>query len=146
MAREQHSQKPGQRPRSVSILAVLQVIQSLGLLGYGAVQVVTHEWPEGDLAESPETLLLTLFDLITSGIGLIFLALLMFIVSIEMLRLRNWAWMASMSVQGLGLAASLLAYVRQEPNYPAMFLGVLLVFYLNQGEVQDAFRGKGQEL
>jgi hypothetical protein len=134
------------RPRSVVILAILQVVQSLGFLYYGWTQVVSYEWPEGVQGYSLDFLIPALFELFTSGIGLIILAFLMSIVSIELLRLRSWAWVASMSVQGLGLAAALLAYFRGEPNYVSMALGVLLVFYLNQKEVQDAYRRRGGEL
>jgi hypothetical protein len=134
------------RPRSISILAGLQVVQSLGFLYYGYFQVITHVWPEGDILKSPATFISAAFDFITSGIGLILLAFLMFVVSLELLRLRSWAWLASMWVQGVGLAAALLAYSRGEPNFLSMFLGVLLVFYLNQQDVQDAFRGRRSEV
>lgn len=129
------------RPRSVTILAVLQVLQSLAFLAFGTAQIITHEWPETILVwDTPETLIISAFDLITSGIGLIFVGVLMLIVTIDLLRLKGWAWLSSMTVQGMGLAAALLGYLRGEPNYYSMFLGVLLVFYLNQQEVQDAFR------
>jgi hypothetical protein len=129
-----------ERPRSVTILAFLQVVQSLGFLGFGVMQVIEYKWPETIVWDSPETLIPTLFDLMISGIGLIFVGVLMLIVTIELLRLRSWAWILSMSVQGMGLFAALLGYMRGDPNYLTMFLGVLLVFYLNQQEVQDAFR------
>ncbi len=135
-----------ERPRSVGILAGLQFVQSLGLMAFGYMQIVNHVWPEAELLLQPEAMIPAFFDLITSGIGLFVLGALMFIVSIELLRLRNWAWLASMSVQGLTLASSLLAYIRQEPNYLAMVLGVILVFYLNQAEVQDAFRRKREQI
>jgi hypothetical protein len=134
------------RPKSVIILAGLQVLQSIGFMVYGTIQVASHEWPAGEFFQTPETFIQAVFEYLTSGIGLILLAVLMFLVSIGLLRFWSWAWVASMSVQGLGLGAALLAYVRQEPNYPSMFLGVLLVFYLNQQEVQDAFRKKGREI
>jgi hypothetical protein len=134
------------RPKSVIILAGLQVLQSAGFLFYGITQVLTHEWPAGDFTQSPEVLIQAAFEYLTSGIGLILLAVLMFLVSIGLLRFWSWAWLASMSVQGIGLGSALLAYWRQEPNYLSMFLGVLLVFYLNQQEVQDSFRKKGREI
>jgi hypothetical protein len=147
MPAREDTQKPAGRPRSVPILAGLQMLQSLGFLYFGYTQAVSHIWPEGDILESPDRFISAAFEFITSGPGLILLAVLMFVVSVELLRLRKWAWLASMSVQGIGLAAALLAYMRQEPNFPSMFLGVLLVFYLNQQEVQDAFRRKpGEEV
>jgi hypothetical protein len=128
------------RPKSVTILAVLQVLQSLGFLAFGTIQIANYEWPDVIYWDTPETLIPTFFDLIQSGIGLIFVGVLMLIVTIDLLRLKGWAWILSMSVQGMGLFAALSGYLRGEPNYISMFLGVLLVFYLNQQEVQDAFR------
>lgn len=128
------------RPKSVTILAVLQVIQSLGFLAFGTMQLLNYDWPEVIYWDTPETLIPSLFDIITSGIGLIFVGVLMLIVTIDLLRLKGWAWILSMSVQGMGLVAALSSYLRGEPSYISMFLGVLLVFYLNQQEVQDAFR------
>jgi hypothetical protein len=129
-----------ERPRSVTILAFLQVLQSLGFLGFGVMQVLEFEWPEAVVWQTPETFIPTVIELMVSGIGLIFVGVLMLIVTIELLRLRSWAWILSMSVQGMGLFAALSGYLRGEPNYLSMALGVLLVFYLNQQEVQDAFR------
>ena len=146
MAERPEQKTHEQRPLSVSILAGLQFVQSLGFLAYGIHQVATHVWPEGEWVNTPELIIPIVFEYLTSGIGLIVLGVLTFIVSIELLRLKNWAWLASMTLQGIGLTFSLLAYARQEPNYPAMFLGVLLVFYLNQHEVQEAFRRTGEEI
>jgi hypothetical protein len=128
------------RPKSVTILAVLQVLQSLGFLAFGTIGISNYEWPAIFHWDSPETVIQSLFDLIQSGIGLIFVGVLMLIVTIDLLRLKGWAWILSMSVQGMGLVAALSGYLRGEPSYLSMFLGVLLVFYLNQQEVQDAFR------
>jgi lysylphosphatidylglycerol synthetase-like protein (DUF2156 family) len=130
------------RPRSIAILAGLQVVQSLGFLYYGITQVLSHEWPEGSIAQTPAEFIPAAFEYFTAGVGLILLAVLMLVVTIGLLRLWSLAWLASMTVQGLGLVAALLAYARQEPNYISMLLGVLLVFYLNQQEVQDAFRSR----
>lgn len=127
-------------------MAGLQVIQSAGFLVYGIMQVMTHEWPDGEFIQTPEMFIRAVFEYLTSGVGLIILSVLMFLVSIGLLRYWSLAWLASMSVQGIGLGAALLAYARQEPNFLSMFLGVLLVFYLNQQEVQDAFRKKGREI
>jgi lysylphosphatidylglycerol synthetase-like protein (DUF2156 family) len=146
MSPEENEQARVHRPRSVVILAVLQVIQSLGFLYYGITQVINHQWSETQFEQTPAEIIAAVFDYFTSGIGLIVLAVLMLAVTIGLLRLWSLAWLASMMVQGLGLFAALLAYLRQEPNYLSMFLGILLVFYLNQQEVQDSFRNKVREI
>jgi hypothetical protein len=40
---------------------------------------------------------------------------------------------------GLSLALDLVSYARGEPAYTTMLVSVIIVFYLNQREVQDAF-------
>jgi hypothetical protein len=134
------------RPKSVAILSGLQVLQSLGFLYYGITQVITHDWLVSPSEQTPAALIAEAFEFITAGVGLILLAVLMLVVTIGLLRLWSLAWLASMTVQGMGLIAALLAYARQEPNYISMFLGVILVFYLNQQEVQDAFRNPRREI
>ena len=63
-------------------------------------------------------------------------------IAIALLRLRSWAWVAAMAIQGFGLFAALIGYLRATPNYVGMVFGIFLVFYLNQGEIQVAFRSR----
>ena len=54
--------------------------------------------------------------------------------------LKKWAWTGVMLYQGLVLASGLLGYIRGEEPLAQLAIGVLIVFYLNQAEVQAAFR------
>lgn len=128
------------RPRSVTILAWLQIVQSLGLLGYGGYLIITDGWGFVEDTDLLQFAPLALFDWMTSRVVLIILGALMFFVSIALFRLRSWAWLASMTLQGMGLFAGLIGYIYSRPNYFGMLLGTFIVLYLNRQEVKAAFR------
>ena len=129
-----------QRPRSVVILVVFQIIQSLGLLGYGISLVLENGRLFGAGGGALQYMPFAWFEGLSSGIVLICLALVTLLVSIALLRLKSWAWMAAMTIQGVGLLAGLLGYIRNRPNYIGMLLGIILVLYLNNQEIQETFR------
>jgi hypothetical protein len=128
------------RPRRVSILASIQFFQGLALIINGSMLIVIYGWPGIKPVAVNDSSMFLLFEQLTSGVSQIFLALPILIVSIALLKLRSWAWLFAMSLQGLGLILSLYAYAIHRPNYAVMLLGIILVFYLNQQEVQIAFR------
>lgn len=62
------------------------------------------------------------------------------LAAVGLLRLQRWAWVLVMLITGGQLAADLWLYVAAgERPYLAMLLNVVVVFYLNQGEVQRTF-------
>lgn len=74
------------------------------------------------------------------AIGYGFAALLLFI-AVGMWRLRRAAWVGTMLLVGFLMVIELIWYARGNPRYHIMALCVLIVFYLNQGQVQRLFRG-----
>jgi hypothetical protein len=54
--------------------------------------------------------------------------------------LRPAAWLATMTLQGLYLAAQLYDYNQGQHVYPQLLITVLTVFYLNQHDVKLVFR------
>jgi hypothetical protein len=140
MASEPVTRSGQQRPSSVVIATLLQVIQGAGLLGYGIYQLITHGWeldiPVGGWRYIP----FPLFESISSGLILTMLGAFTLIVAVAFWFLWDPAWMAAMTMQGLGLVVGLINYLRDRPNYTGMVLGVVIVFYLNHGEVRQMFR------
>jgi len=130
------------------LAAGLQILQSLSLIGLGIYQLIQYGWPPPEQPAQPAGILQWLrIELATSSLGLIIFGGITLLISLALLRLKNWAWLTSMSIQGWMLLAALIAYARNHPNYLMMVLGVVVVLYLNQQDVQAAFRRKpGEEI
>ncbi|RCK74270.1 MAG: hypothetical protein ANABAC_2472 [Anaerolineae bacterium] len=129
-------------PRSVLILAVIQTLQGLGLLGAGLYQGRRAGWDVWTRFAEWQYIPLPLFESLSNVLVLLVLGSAMILVSLALVRLASWAWLFSMTLQGLGLFIGLVNYLRNRPNYVGMAMGIFLVFYLNLDEVQAAFRRK----
>jgi hypothetical protein len=128
------------RPRSILIAMLLQVLQGLGLLGAGVYQLIRHGWALSETAWGWRFIPFPLFESLSSGVILTVLGLFTLIVAFTFLALKEWAWLAAMTMQGLGLLFGLIGYVRHRPNYIGMALGIIIVLYLNNRDVQEIFR------
>jgi hypothetical protein len=62
------------------------------------------------------------------------------VIAWGMWALRPAAWLATMTLQGLYLAAQLYDYSQGQHVYPQLLITVLTVFYLNQHDVKLVFR------
>jgi hypothetical protein len=82
------------------------------------------------------TLILDLESIVVTILGLV--------IAVGLWRLKHWAWLATMLWTGTVLAGALLLYVQGHPVYLVMVQHIVIVFYLNQSEVQTAF-AKGPE-
>jgi hypothetical protein len=82
----------------------------------------------GSLVLDPQamipTLIIAIVNLITVG---------------GLLLLKRWAWVATMVLAGISMAVGLMLYFEGRPLYVTMLLNVILVFYLNQRDVQATF-------
>lgn len=141
-AKAQNPKERTKRPGVVTIVAWLHILQSIGLLGYGINLVANNDWVLGVVSGATQFIPFALVESMTSDVVLILLATLTLFVGIALLRLIRWAWVAAMTIQGLGLLAALIGYVSNRPNYLGMLVGIILVLYLNHAEVQAAFREK----
>jgi hypothetical protein len=109
------------RPLGVVILVVIQVI-------YGAFAILELALPDADV------------DLrFLSGSFAPAIPAFSLLLAFGLWRLHRWAWTVMMLWTGLGLTADLVDYLHGDPNYLLMLESVIVVFYLNQREVQEAF-------
>ena len=61
------------------------------------------------------------------------------VVAVGLWQLKRWAWFLVMISLGVGMSMSLWSYFNEAPPYGYMVVAVIMVFYLNQHEVQQAF-------
>jgi len=129
------------------ILFFLQVLQGLGLLAYSLYIGRRFGWgfERGEI-QILDIAPFEVFDVLSSGALYMGLAIITLMLAIALWMLKSWAWVASMALQGFSLFAALVGYLRQHPNYISMVLGILLVFYLNQQEIQAAFHHRQDDV
>ena len=60
-------------------------------------------------------------------------------IVIGLWRLKRWGWFLVMLHTGVGMFLNIWAYFHAQPNYIAMLASVLIVLYMNQRDVQQAF-------
>ena len=125
------------RPFGVRVIVILQILSILGL--------VIEYWEAIWQFSSP------LPELIGNNEIATFITLIavfyQFVVTIGLILLRRWAWLLFMVQLGLFMAFDLWAFFNGTPLYASMVISVLMVFYLNQRDVQQAFgygRGAGE--
>lgn len=73
----------------------------------------------------------------TSG-GWIYLITLVLAI-IGMVRLRRWGWVLTMVLVGVGLIIGIWSYFQGTFNYLGMIVNIVIVFYMNQRDVQAPF-------
>jgi hypothetical protein len=126
-----------ERPRSVTILAILLLIQAVALPDIGSFRVnpvfhIKGDTLHIDLANAPVTALIS-----------IPLAILALVAAFGLLRLWRSAWLNAMLVQGMVLLFLLLAHFQGKisdlADYGLLAFAIFIVVYLNYSEVKAAF-------
>ncbi|HEY7350209.1 MAG TPA: hypothetical protein VH599_17960 [Ktedonobacterales bacterium] len=129
------------RPLGVTILAVLILLFGLLVSGLSLFLLVlsllhyTGNVPPALVVALGRLSMLDLF-LVTAQAALGVFAL---VSGIGMLRLRPWAWLIGMLLLGCELVIQLSNYFQGRPAYLVLFVTALLVFYLNQRPIREAF-------
>ncbi len=94
---------------------------------------------------STDATLLARLQRIDPGVALSEEALLFVIILIQVMmaiglwRMQRWAWFVMMVFVGWSMAVDIWRVMYGSPDYLRMLLNVIIVFYLNQRDVQRAF-------
>ncbi len=129
MAKEEYKAK--RRPFGLYLIIILQlvgaILLAMSLLGEKTVAVYLKV-----LVQNP--IFYTWFGWVL--IGFLMLAVL------GLLFLKRWGWILTMILTGIGLAFSIWSYFQGNPHYIPMVIYLVIVFYLNQRDVQSPFLEK----
>ena len=124
---------PAKRKRPFGVNAILVLSTLSALYGVGAARVlyfhITRVIPSLSTLQLERWLMIYF---IGSSVVQIF-------VIIGLWQLKRWGWFLVMMDTGFGMFLNIWAYFHGQPNYIAMAASVLIVFYMNQREVQHAF-------
>lgn len=135
--------RPPSRPRSVTFVGWLEVVQALGALGLGLAFTLSGGAALGGV-DNPLLLVATGDPLaeLERGLTLLLLSFPILWVSFGLFRMKAWAWLFAMTLQGVVLLVNLFSYFRGRANYFSMALSIVIVFCLNQAEVRQAFKAR----
>jgi hypothetical protein len=113
----------GERPLGVTIIAILQLISSILLLfgGFGSFVIGMATMPFG-------------FILLIVGAVFLFFGLIGFIIGWGLWTLKGWAWMIAFILNLLSVILAILSF-----DIISLIIPLIIVIYLNQGEVKAAF-------
>ena len=114
---------PSERPLGVTIIAILQLIGSLVLIFFGYTALIV-------------ALGLGIFGFIAVILGgvLLFFGIIGFIIFWGLWTLKGWAWMLAFILNLLSVIFALLSF-----DIISLIIPLIIVIYLNQGEVKAAF-------
>jgi hypothetical protein len=117
------------RPFGVLVLILLQILSILGVaLDVAVVQIGQPSIFFGTV-ENPSLLL---------AFQILYIFYLLVVVA-GLWQLQRWAWFIIMVQLGVTMALELWLYFLGNPFYLGMVVNVIMVFYLNQRDVQQAF-------
>jgi hypothetical protein len=134
-----HDQESKNRPRPITILALLLFLQAVGLFDLGLF-FFTGLGIKGSLLVA--ALLAEPVNTLAMGLVFVPLALLALLAGVGFLRLWRTAWVMAMLLQGLCLLAALILYFNERPPYIyfLMLYSIVMVVYLNYSEVYATFQ------
>lgn len=139
-------QKRPVRPPAVSIIVLIFLIQIVTF-----IVVVWLRWAgSGAMAldRLPTTISAWLHDDAwidaLLSLGMLFLVVASVFTTIGLARVRPWAWLWAMTIQGVRLLIGLIAYFRGDPYSFAMVLQLIAVLLLDQAPVRRAFGHQGE--
>ena len=127
-------ERPDKRPFGVTVIIIIQLFSMLAFVGdlFGL--------PLSDLPDlSPAWVYRDMNSVLVFGLPILLVQL---VIIVGLWRLQRWAWFLIMVQLGIGLAIYIWAYFNGVALYIYMLLNIIIVFYLNQHEVQHVFGQK----
>lgn len=126
------------RKRPFGLIAII-VLQLLQAIAWG-VFLYMLTLPEFALIEE-------FIDISASSYTIQIGSMLLLIIALPGLwLLKRWGWILLMIQMGISLSMGIWQFVEGWPNYISMGFNVAVVFYLNQGEVQQLFEPEPKKL
>lgn len=116
-------------------IIVITIVQTISVIGQVIVLIILQT---GDPYAILEGIVSSQQLLVFEILGIIFQA----VITIGFWSLKRWAWFLFMIQLGINMAFDLGLYFYGEPYYLGMLRDVIMVFYLNQREVQQVFEHK----
>ena len=142
MDTEQIHRSSTKRPFGVSVIILMIFLFSLLLmlvfassLGITYGKDVTQSL---ELEDAPASSLMLHYGIIP------FFIIAELIIIVGLWRLQHWAWFLLMLQVGLSMLGDIRGYFYGQPVYITMVINVIIVFYLNQREVQRIFKTKSK--
>lgn len=129
---------PHKRPFGIVVVILLEIVIALiGLFFYGLMFYMGRS----DLILAPvSNVYNSLYDF-QDWLDIVRLLStpILFIIAYGLWKYKRWAWVATMAYVGIGMSGQLWAHFFGKPDYLYMLMDVLIVFYLNQSDVQKIF-------
>jgi len=129
MAKEEYKAK--RRPFGLYLIIVLQlvgaILLALSLLGEKTIATYLKV-----LVQNP---------IFYGWFGWVLIGFLLLAV-LGLWMLKRWGWILTMILTGIGLSYSIWSYFQGNPHYIPMLIYLVIVFYLNQRDVQSPFLEK----
>lgn len=125
----QHQRK---RPFGISVIIFMLVLYVLFL---GIALFASFHVPDPEATfwiteiDNPVTMRIVFFAIILLEVSIV----------VGLWRMQRFAWVLIMIQTGLFMLSDLWGYFHGHPSYISMLIDVIIVFYLNQREVQRAF-------
>jgi hypothetical protein len=157
-----------ERPRMVTILGFLLILQAVFLFGLGIYHfailsfgpTLLSQWLSGEPSLGGQSLDFQMFirqlfgqaatqkllSTLIESLVLFLLTILALVAGIGFLRLWRGSWLLAMFLQGGALLLAIILYLIKKPNhiYLLMLSGIFMVLYLNYADLRIVFGPKSK--
>lgn len=140
MSSGNHAADKPARPRSLYVLVIFQVLQSLLFAGLSIYRLLQNSWLLSVIPFSLREIFDDTPDILIYEATFLLVSLALFVLALFMLSRSYSAWLLSIFLQGGLLLYGLITYYQGEPRYDVMVSGVILVLQLNLKSIQNVFR------